>query len=130
MANPANLAPAFTRENAGEMARRATKSRLARIAREKAAQELAEIAAREAAPKSDDARTQETLRQIDRLDKLINHALDIGNEERFLALASCKERLWKLVQPTAGSLKPRSKDSRRLAPVAPISPVNPVGESQ
>jgi len=96
-------APNFTSANAAEMARRATKSRLARIQREK---EEAERAAREAAPTTDDARRERTLKQLDLLDKMIDDSLAAGSAKLFLQLSAAKERLWKLVSPTAGVLKP------------------------
>ena len=111
--NYATKAPNFTRENAAEMARRATHSRLARIAREKAEREAA---ARAAAPKTDDARRNETLKQLDALDGLIDAALDAGEVAKFLRLAAAKERLWKLVQPTAGALRPRSAPAASRQP--------------
>ena len=101
--NYTTKAPNFTRENAGEMARRATRSRLARIARER---EAAAAAMRAAAPATDDTRKQATLRQLDKLDVLIDAALDAGKESQFLRLTAAKERLWRLVQPTAGVAKP------------------------
>ena len=101
--NLATKAPNFTRENAAEMARRATRSRLARIARER---EAAAAASRAAAPTTDDTRKQATLRQLDKLDVLIDAALDAGKESQFLRLTAAKERLWRLVQPTAGVAKP------------------------
>jgi hypothetical protein len=109
--NYATKAANFTRENAGEMARRATASRLARIAREKA-----EGVTRAAAPVTEDARKRATLRQLDKLDLLIDAALEAGEKNDFLRLSAAKERLWKLVQPTAGTFRPRQpKDSRRYA---------------
>ncbi len=124
MANLATKAPNFTRENAADMARRATVSREARRAREKAAA----TATRQLA--SDDARKTTTLRQIDKLDELINSSLDRRDAKRFLQLSAAKERLWKLVQPTAGALRP-GRGSRRSdpppmpMPQAATTPANP-----
>jgi len=117
--NYATKAPNFTRENAAEMARRATRSRLERIAREKAEREAA---ARAAVPVTEDARKQATLRQLDALDKLIDAALEAGNEARFLRLSVAKSRLWALVQPTAGVLKqgrPKPAPMRQLVETSP-----------
>lgn len=116
MANLATKAPNFTRENAAEMARRATVSRLARIAREKSEKEAAEIASR---ARPDDARKETTLKQIDALDKRINDALKEGDDDLFVKLASAKDKLWKLVQPTAGALKPQ-KQSRNTSPAPQV----------
>ena len=121
MSNPATKAPNFTRENAGEMARRATRARLARIAREKAeAQALRDALAR--IPDGEDARRNRTLKQLDMLDVLIDRALNLGHSDKFLKLSAAKERLWKLVQPTAGVLKqPRRRSAG--ADFADISPL-------
>ena len=122
--NPAwkdHLAPPITRETAGDMARRATASRVARIEREKAEDRQRDIEARalaierESKPDPDDARKSKTLIQIDKLDKLIDAALTRSDEDTFLKLAGAKEKLWKLVQPTAGVLK-NSKRAIRSAP--------------
>jgi IDEAL domain len=113
--NFATKAPNFTRENAGEMARRATRARLARIAREKAD---AQAATRAAAPAGDDARRNRTLIQIDRLDALIDAALDQKDGRAFVQLAKAKTDLWKLVQPTAGQLKPSARQTRRQPAVS------------
>jgi len=100
---PRMKAPNFTHENAADMARRATISRLERIKREK---EEAQRAAREAAPIADDARKNRTLKQLDLLDGLIDDALAAKDADKFLKLSAAKERLWKLVSPTAGVLRP------------------------
>jgi hypothetical protein len=53
---------------------------------------------------------------------LIDDALAKRDEERFLKLSSAKERLWKLVQPTAGSLRPGRQQRQQTRPSAePIS---------
>jgi hypothetical protein len=62
-----------------------------------------------------------TLRQIDRLDKLIGSALDADDANLFLKLTAAKEKLWKLVQPTAGVSHP-GRSKRAEAPVA--MPIN------
>ena len=120
MANLATKAPNFTRENAAAMARRAVESRLAREAREKDEERQRDIEARalaisrESKPDPDDARKNKTLVQIDKLDKMIDKALAIDDREAFLELADAKQKLWKLVQPTAGIAKhsrPRSSPS-------------------
>ena len=121
--NPATLAPRITPDNAREMQRRATQSRLAREAREKAEDLERDIAARARilAPEPDEARRQRTLKQIDLLDKRISAAMDADDDDRAMSLIAAKERLWKLVQPTAGSLRPGR--SRREAPPAFSAPV-------
>lgn len=121
MSNPATKAPNFTRENAGEMARRATASRLARIAREKAEAQAAKDALAQI-PAGEDARRNRTLKQLDLLDAMIDKTLNLGHQDKFLKLSAAKERLWKLVQPTAGSLKPgRPRPARPLElPIPPL----------
>lgn len=123
MANLATKAPNFTLENAADMARRATASRLARIAREKSEKEAADLASR---ARPDDARKETTLKQIDKLDKMIDAALERGKQDDFIALAAAKERLWKLVQPTAGVAKP----SRRRDPEPPVTFQRPESADQ
>jgi hypothetical protein len=60
--------------------------------------------------------------QLAALDALIDDSLAKGDEERFLKLSAAKERLWKLVQPTAGSLRPGRQQRQQTRPSAePIS---------
>lgn len=121
MFDPATKAPNFTPANAADMARRSAVSRVARIEREKAENRQRDIEARalaisrETVPDPDEARKNATLKQIDRLDKMIDAALTRADEDTFLKLAGAKEKLWKLVQPTAGVLK-NSKRAIRSAP--------------
>ena len=116
---------AFTAENARTMALRSWEVRR-RVALERAAVEKASRFLPGA--QDDEARRQTTLKQIDALDVKINNALDDDDNDLFLALAAAKERLWKLVQPTAGSLRPgraRREPSPDVAPIQPKTP--PVG---
>jgi len=118
MSNPATKAPNFTPENAAEFGRRGGLARKASFQRER---ELVEQArkwlAESPKPNTDEARKNVTLNQIDALDARINNALDDDDEERFLKLTAAKEKLWKLVQPTAGVNKPGR--SRRPDPPMP-----------
>jgi hypothetical protein len=102
--NPATLKPPFT----SETARAAV---LKFHAQRKADLVLAKSIRLYPIPATDDARKNLTLAQIDKLDLLINNALDNGDEARFLRLTAAKERLWKLVSPTAGVLKPKRRNS-------------------
>ena len=72
----------------------------------------------------DTRRRQRVLRQIDRLDILIEGTRDA---ELFIRLASAKERLWNLVYPKPGSLRPKAGRQERamVAPVEPISAPTP-----
>jgi hypothetical protein len=81
-------------------------------------------------PFDDETRKKATLRQLDRLDGLIDKALAGGDREAFLELADAKQKLWKLVQPTAGVNKPGR--SRRPEPPMPSPKPQepPAGQSQ
>lgn len=116
-----NITPPFTRENAREMALRSWA-----IRRQRKADAEAVRLARELLPnaKDDEARRVRTLKQIDLLDDMIDAALAKKDAERFLALAATKDKLWKLVQPTAGTLKPRHAKPTPARPffVEPLGP--------
>ncbi len=121
MANLATKAPNFTRENAPDMARRATESRLAREAREKAEDRQRDIEARalaisrEIRVDPDDARKMRVQKQIDLLLTDMEATKDADKRLRFGAAI---ERLWKLVQPTAGVQRPgrTRRESARIEP--------------
>jgi hypothetical protein len=57
-------------------------------------------------------------KQSDRCNTNFTTALTKGDRKEFLSLTAAKERLWKLVQPTAGSLRP----GRRAAPLLQTRP--------
>ena len=111
MSNLASMAPPFTRENAGEMARRATAARIANAAREKEAREEA-IRLTRAQP--DDARNERVKKQIDALLDDMEHETDVKERQ---SISRTISDLWKLVQPTAGVNKPGR--SRRPEPPIP-----------
>lgn len=115
-------APPITRENAAEFARRAAISREANRAA-RAAKELARNP-------TEEARRETTLKQIDGLDKLIAQALRKSDANLFLKLSAAKERLWKLVSPTAGVLRPgkRASSASSRPTIEPISP-NPAPQA-
>jgi len=102
--NFATKAPNFTRENAAEMARRATAAREANRAREKTI--LREYAKNPPVDADDDARKKRVLKQIARCD----HLLLTCEPKDFPKLTAAKERLWNLVYPKAGVLRPRKSD--------------------
>ena len=108
--NLANLAPAFTPETARDCQRRAVESRMARIEREKAEDRQRDIEARAIAlamiPDAEEKRVSRTKKQIDRLLEDMESA-DSFDERKEIAAAI--ERLWKLVQPTAGVQRNRAK---------------------
>ena len=72
--------------------------------------------AKRAAELPDDAdessRHKRVLLQIQRCDKL----LEACKAEDFPSLTAAKERLWNLVFPKAGVMRPRSSGNRRAAP--------------
>lgn len=117
MANLATKAANFTPENAREMQKRSLASRLARIEREKAARAAA-------VPRTDEARTAETLRQLAQLDQEINQALELRQFKLLPTLTAAKERLWKLVRPTAGQLRPGRRTRATMPEIVPI-PASP-----
>lgn len=120
MGNLATKAPNFTSQTAKDRQRNSVASRLAnKIARIEREKQL-ELERAKSFPLPDENRKAETLKQIDRLDSLINSALDDADEDRFIKLSAAKERLWKLVQPTAGVARQRRGD-RQLPSAQPIS---------
>lgn len=99
----------FTRENAAEMGRLSAERRRQRS-----------LALAAPPLETDDSRRKDrVLRQIDRLDVMIEHCRDA---ELFLRLANAKERLWNLVYPKPGSLRPGKSRSAPEAR-APIQPL-------
>ena len=112
-------APNFTRENAAEMARRATVAREERRAREKAI--LREYAQSMRADAGDDARKRRVLKQIKRCDGM----LDECEPADFPALTAAKERLWNLILPKAGVMRPRQSSQRRQPPTVEPTPLEP-----
>jgi hypothetical protein len=106
------------------MARRATASRMDRIAREKRERdaELAILHAQAEAlaklPDTPDTRRNKVEKQIDRLLSDMERAKDLADR---LRIAGAVERLWKLVEPTAGALRPsKPGKSSRSGPLAPV----------
>jgi hypothetical protein len=115
-------APPFTRANAAEMAMRSNAAQRARR------EEHERLTAQAARVTTDDARRTRTLKQLDLLDGLIDDALAKKNTTLFLRLSAAKERLWKLVQPTAGVLKPGKAGGsvrRALTPPLSVDPPEP-----
>lgn len=122
LGNPANLAPRFTSENAREMQRRALESRLAREAREKAEELEKDIAARARiiAPDPDERRKQRVQKQIDSFLDAMEKTDDVDKKRE---LGRSVSDLWKLVQATAGQLRPgraRRESAPMLAEAQPM----------
>ena len=112
-------------------ARRATLSRLARIAREKEAalreREQFALPPRDATHEATKARVQ---RQIEKCDELLETCKE---PELFVKLTQAKERLWNLIYPKAGSIRPGKPKDRMPAPlqvvplsIQPIDPTAPI----
>lgn len=122
--NIATKAPDITPEVAREFQRRATISRMARIEREKAEERQRDIEARALAisrqitPDSDEARRNRVQKQIDHLLTDMESAKSVVVR---LRISAALDRLWKLVQPTAGVLRPskRSQGSTERPTVQP-----------
>ncbi len=123
--NLATKAPNFTPETAKFMAARSLASRRLNAQREKEAFEAGRIAALKAQPNDDEARRKTTLAQLDALDKRLDAALDDEDDERFMKLAAIKAKLWALVQPTAGVMKPASRRTSNRPTVEPIADAGP-----
>ena len=115
-------APPFTAETAAAAGRLGGKRSAEAKAKAREERRLLILQARiQATASGDDSRRTRTLSQIDLLDNAIDDALERGLHERALELVGAKDRLWKLVQPTAGSLRPGR--SRREAPPSITAPV-------
>lgn len=113
-------APLFTKENAGVMAKRATRSRMERIQREK--EQLLLLRERNASTPlnaSEDEKKARVQRQIEQCDTMLAECAD---PETFVRLVAAKARLWELLYPKPGSLRPKQSRSDR-APIAPIQPL-------
>jgi len=105
----------FTRTNAAEMARR---SQLARAAKAAAIENPA-IPNATAELTAEVRRKQTLAQQIDKLDALIARA---KSSDKVLRLIGAKAKLWELLYPKPGSLRPKAVRDNR-APVSPIAPL-------
>jgi len=103
----------FTKENAAEMARRSVKAREERRAQRKA---MAAAIRLESSPDCDQARNRRVFAQIRQCDEMIDECRD---PDTFVKLTAAKERLWRLVFPTAGVLKPANAPRRRQSTSLP-----------
>lgn len=104
----------FTAENAAEMGRRGQAALKER--RRADAEALARMQAKLAAiPVSADEtkRAERIQRQIDKCDEMLDSC---DEPETFVKLTAAKERLWNLLFPKAGVLKPKAQSSRRTMP--------------
>ena len=103
--------PLITRENAAEMQRRAQVAIAAR--KERARLDREKLAAMPATADAD-ARNKRVYAQIDRVDQFLEECQDA---ETYVKLTAAKERLWKLVVPTAGVMRPNQQSKRPRAPL-------------
>ena len=101
-------APPFTRENAREFQRRATESRR----RNKAARTASDPAS--AAQPMVDLRGRRVMCQIDAVLDRLDAVGD--NDDTRANLTQCLDKLWSMVLPKAGVMRPRSKPARSLGP--------------
>lgn len=108
---------AFTSETARENGR---KGNLIRWSQTKTA-EVPQIAAVTVQPFADDSRKQRMLKQIDLLDTDIESTRD---PELRCKLITAKARLWELLYPKPGSLRPKQQSRAERAPVQPL-PIEP-----
>lgn len=105
----------FTRENAAAMAKLSHSPQSARHLQPEA---IALTVA--SAEKSADERRRATLaKQIDLLDSMIART---NGGDRVLRLIAAKAKLWELLYPKPGSLRPKQSRQDR-APIAPIEPL-------
>ena len=105
----------FTRENAAEMARRSHSPNSARHLQP----ETVALAVATAAKTADEQRRDTLAKQIDLLDRLIAKA---NGGERVLRLINAKAKLWELLYPKPGSLKPGKQRAAERAPISPLIP--------
>lgn len=103
------LAPPFTRENAGDNARKAT------IARE--ANRLAKIMA------SLPERAQG--RAVLQVNKVLKWMDKENDRDKYAQLCAMLDKLWNMAYPKAGVMRPRSPGQRRTAPSVEPAPQAP-----
>ena len=113
----------FTAENAAEYGRMGAIASAAAKARRKQEEKLAAEAAAELPVIADEqARLKRVMRQIEKCDELMD---DCDDPKEFIALTAAKERLWNLIFPKAGSLRPAKASRRPAQPLpSPIPPQN------
>ncbi len=124
----------FTRENAREKSAKGNQVRWSRWREAK----LAEKQRKEAAANpvfvhsaNPDEMRECTIQQLKRLDAMINQALDSSDAKAFLTLSKSKCDLWKLVQPTAGVMRPGRQSRRSQVDAQPVQPIaTPQGNLQ
>jgi hypothetical protein len=105
----------FTRENAVAMGKLSAERRKeAKERQEREHNGLPPISA----PAEDQRRRDRVQKQIDRCDDLLENC---RSAKTFIQLTAAKERLWNLVYPKPGSLRPKQSRQER-APVVPLSP--------
>jgi hypothetical protein len=101
------------------MAARSLESRKLNFKREKEAYEAGLKAALENRPDQDQARKERVQRQID---TLLDDMEDCSSLKQRIIIGSAIERLWKLVQPTAGVLRPKKQDRQPITLPTPQEP--------
>jgi len=108
--------PLITRENAAEFGRKSAIAR--KLAKERAEREKQGLPAIPVA--AEDQRTRERVkRQIERCDAMLEKC---KSPRVFVQLTAAKEKLWNLIYPKAGSIRP-SKSRDRAPSFTPIAPL-------
>lgn len=68
------------------------------------------------------ARNARVMKQLDKVDEFLEQCKD---GETFVKLTAAKERLWNLVFPKAGVMRPRSRPTRPAMPTVVQTPTSP-----
>jgi hypothetical protein len=111
----------ITRETAEEYRKKGLESRFAIKNRE--IDELKRKLAEALGPKTEDdlRRRERLLKQVQKCDDMMD---DCEDSKEFAMLVTAKARLWELLYPKPGSLRPRSKRDERQ-PIAPLVALGP-----
>ncbi|MGD0351617.1 MAG: hypothetical protein ABSB84_15085 [Verrucomicrobiota bacterium] len=124
--NPASLTdvpvqmPLFNSQTAVEAGRRSQqRQRERREQRRLAERQTVQVLA----PAEDERRKARTLKQLDQLDDMLESAQRRKDAELVIRLTAAKERLWKLVTPTAGVLRPRGSTRPKPPTATELPPV-------
>jgi hypothetical protein len=111
-------APLITRENANIMREKGYESKLAKRNAEIADLKRRLESALTPPPEDDQRRKERLLGQVMKCDALME---ECDSPKEFAQLVNAKARLWELLYPKPGSLRPKQGRIER-APVVPLSP--------
>lgn len=104
--------PRFTRENAAEMARRARLARTSNVNKRTL----------DAAPANETAEDERKRRMGVQIDLLDADIAKTKNPVLRCRLIAAKAKLWELIYPKPGSLKPGKQRRETRAPISPLMP--------